>query len=50
MPYIDWKRLPKAVRRHLEVRLKDRSITENDMIRLTDWVKTKQEVPHGEWC
>ena len=39
MPYIEWKRLPKGVRAHLEDRLKDRSITEDDMIRLTHWVK-----------
>jgi len=50
MPYIDWKRLPRAVRTHLEDRLKDRSISEDDMIRLTYWVKTKPEVPDGEWC
>jgi hypothetical protein len=35
MPSIDWKRLPKAVRTHLEDRLKDPSITADDMIRLT---------------
>ena len=50
MPYIDWKRLPKAVRTHLEDRLKDRSITEDDMIRLTHWVKTNPEVPDGDSC
>ena len=50
MPFIDWKRLPKAVRRHLEERLGDRSITEDDMIRLTDWVRSNPELPDGEWC
>ncbi len=50
MPHIDWKQLPQAVRIHLEVRLKDRSLTEDDMIHLTNWIKTNQEVPDGEWC
>ena len=34
----------------IEDRLKDRSITEDDMIRLTNWIKTNPVVPHGEWC
>jgi hypothetical protein len=50
MPYIDWRQLPKAVRKHLEDRVKDRSITEDDMIRLANWIKTNPEVQHGEWC
>jgi len=52
VPHIDWKHLPKAVRKHLEDRLKDpeRSITEDDMIRLTNWIRTNPEVPNGEWC
>jgi hypothetical protein len=50
MPRIDWTRLPKAVRVHLQQRVKDRSITEDNMIRLTNWIKTNPEVPNGEWC
>ena len=50
MPYIDWKRLPRAVREHLEDRVKDRSITADDLIQLTRWIKTNPEVPEGEWC
>src|ERR1035437_6810927 len=50
MPYIDWTKLPKAVRGHLEDRVRDRSITEDDMIRLTNWIRTNPEVPHAEWC
>ena len=50
MPYIDWTRLPTAVRGHLEDRVRDRSITEDDMIRLTNWIRTNPEVPHAEWC
>lgn len=42
--------MPKAVRNHLEDRVKDRSIGEDDMIRLSNWIKTNPEVPHGAWC
>ena len=50
MPFIYWTELPVAVRRHLFDRLKERSITEDDMIRLTNWIRTNPEVPQGEWC
>ena len=50
MPYIDWTKLPKAVRGHLEDRVRNRSITEDDMIRLTNWIRTNPEVPRAEWC
>jgi len=50
MPYIEWTQLPKAIRVHLQQRLKDRSITEDDMIRLAKWIKTNPEVPDGKWC
>jgi hypothetical protein len=50
VPYIDWTKLPKAVRGHLEDRVRDRSITEDDMIRLTNWIRTNPEVPRVEWC
>jgi hypothetical protein len=50
VPYIDWKQLPKAVRKHLQDRVKDRSITEDDMIQLSNWIRTNPEVPDGEWC
>ena len=50
MPHIEWRHLPKAVRRHLEDRLKDRSITEDDMVLLANWIRLNPEVPDGEWC
>lgn len=50
MPHIDWKRLPRGVREHLEHRLKDRDISEDDLIQLTNWIRTNPEVPEGEWC
>ena len=34
LPRINWKHLPKSVRVHLEYRLKDRSLTEDDVVRL----------------
>jgi hypothetical protein len=50
VPYIDWKRLPAAVRIHLADRVKDRSITEDDMVQLANWVSANPEVPQGLWC
>ena len=50
MPHVDWTQLPKAVRKHLQDRVKDRAITEGDMIQLTAWIKTNPEVPHSAWC
>jgi len=49
MPYIQWTRLPAAVRSHLQQRLNDRLITEDDMIRLAKWARSNPEVPEGEW-
>jgi hypothetical protein len=50
MPHIDWTQLPKGVREHLRDRVKDRSISEDDLMRLSNWIKTNPEVPAGEWC
>ena len=50
MPHVDWKNLPKAVRNHLEDRLKLREVTEDDMVQLTRWIRTNPEVPEGPWC
>jgi hypothetical protein len=50
MPFIDWTRLPKAVRVHVQQRLRDRTITEDDMLRLTNWIRTNPEVPKAECC
>ena len=50
MPFIDWARLPKAVRYHLSERVKERAISEDDLVRLAAWIKTNQEVPEALWC
>jgi hypothetical protein len=50
MPFIDWKSLPKGVRKHLEDRLKLREVTEDDMVQLARWIRTNPEVPDGPWC
>lgn len=50
MPYINWTKLPQGVRRHLEDRVKDRSLSEDDMVQLAKWKKRNVEVPDGEWC
>ena len=50
MPYIDWTKLPKAVRQHLAQRVKERSLTEDDLILLWNWRNLNVEVPDGPWC
>ena len=50
MPYIDWQKLPNAVRKHLQDRVRDRSITEDNLVGLANRIKTNPEVPHGAWC
>jgi len=50
MLFIHWQQLPRAIRQQLEQRLKERSISEADMILLAKWIRTNPEVPDGEWC
>jgi hypothetical protein len=50
VPYIDWKKLPPAVRAHLEDRLRTRNLTAEDMVRLMEWVLGNRQVPDGPWC
>ena len=37
MPKIEWSGLPEALRRHLLLRLKERQVTEQDLLRLMEW-------------
>ena len=43
-------KLPKGVRTHVQERLKDRSITESDMVALAAWIRSNPLVPNGPWC
>ena len=50
MPHINWKNLPRNLREHMHDRLRTRAITEDDMVRLMNWISTNPEVPEGAWC
>jgi hypothetical protein len=50
MPKIQtWDNLPLAVREHLIQRMRDRSISLEDLYQLRLWVESKPGVPDGEW-
>jgi len=50
MPKIDrWDQLPPRVRQHLMDRMRDRSISLDDLNRLRLWIESEPEVPQGDW-
>ena len=50
MPQIEqWENLPKAVRRHLIDRMRDRAISLADLDQLRLWIEMPPQVPEGEW-
>jgi hypothetical protein len=49
VPRIQWTRLPEALRKHLLLRLKDRLISEEDLLKLMEWRKSEPEAPDGLW-
>jgi hypothetical protein len=46
-----WKQLPPAVREHLQARLKERSISEDDLYKLKFWIEQPPgpDAPEGDW-
>ena len=50
MPKIEiWTTFPEGLRHHLVERMRDRSITLADLIRLRLWIESNPEVPSDEW-
>jgi len=49
MPRIRWTNLPDAIRKHLLLRLKERQITEEDLLLLKLWRESDPEAPEGSW-
>ena len=47
----EWHKLPHQVRQHLDQRLRDRSITIDDLYKLKFWLEQPPgpDVPEGEW-
>jgi hypothetical protein len=50
MPKLEhWPKIPAPVREHLTERMRDRSISVEDLNHLRLWVETTPEVPSGRW-
>lgn len=50
MPKIGtWDHLPEGVRQHLIDRMRDRSISVDDLNQLRVWIESRPEVPPGDW-
>ncbi len=50
MPQIEnWSRLPQAIRDHRIERMRDRSISLDDLNQLRLWIETRPNVPEGPW-
>jgi hypothetical protein len=49
MPKVRRHRLPAAVLRHLLDRIRDRSISADQLALLAAWLDTNPEVPEAEW-
>ena len=49
MPKIQWSGLPETLRKHLLIRLKERAISEEDLLRLMEWRQSDPDAPEGLW-
>jgi hypothetical protein len=50
MPHLKtWDKLPPGIRQHLIDRMRDRSISVEDLNKLRIWVESQPLVPEGEW-
>jgi len=49
LPKIQWTDLPDALRKHLFLRLRERTITETDLLALMEWRKSAPDAPDGPW-
>jgi hypothetical protein len=50
MPKIEtWSTFPPAIRAHLIERMRERSISIEDLNRLRTWIESRPEVPSGDW-
>jgi len=49
VPKIQWSGLPEALRTHLLLRLKERQVTEQDLLKLMEWRRSEPDAPDGLW-
>jgi hypothetical protein len=47
LPKIQWSGLPEALRKHLLLRLKEREVTEEDLLKLMEWRQSVPDAPDG---
>jgi hypothetical protein len=48
-PRIQWTELPEALRRHLFLRARERTIADEDLLKLKAWREAGPEAPDGPW-
>ena len=49
MPRVGRSQLPPPLLLHLLVRMRERSISSDELVRLARWLDTEPEVPEGKW-
>ena len=49
MPKVRRQKLPEALLRHLLARMRERGISDGQVILLAKWLDTDPEVPNGKW-
>ena len=49
MPKVRRQKLPEALLRHLLTRVRQREISDSQIILLAHWLDTDPEVPEGKW-
>jgi len=49
MPKIEWTGLPDALRKHLFLRARERTISDDDLLELKAWRESGPDAPDGPW-
>lgn len=49
MPRVGRSQLPPPLLLHFLVRMRERSISSDELVRLARWLDTEPEVPEGKW-
>ena len=49
MPKVRRQKLPEALFRHLATRVRQRGVSNEQIVLLARWLDTDPEVPHGKW-
>lgn len=49
MPKVRRQKLPEALLRHLLARMRQRSISDDQIVLLARWLDTDPQVPEGKW-